>query len=85
MAATASPTSLKLVGSNGQISLGKQYAGRHGLGGENASLGSGFIAPPWSFQTISAGCMNPRLRRICGRPWPGRSLVSPMMLTCKTR
>ena len=31
MAATASPTSLKVVGSNGQISLGKQYAGRHVL------------------------------------------------------
>ena len=31
MAAAASPTSLKLVGSNGQISLGKQYAGRHVL------------------------------------------------------
>jgi hypothetical protein len=31
MAATAHPPALKLVGSNGQISLGKQYAGRHVL------------------------------------------------------
>ncbi len=31
MAATVHPSALKLVGSNGQISLGKQYAGRHVL------------------------------------------------------
>jgi len=31
MAATVHPPALKLVGSNGQISLGKQYAGRHVL------------------------------------------------------
>lgn len=31
MAVTARPAALKLVGSNGQISLGKQYAGRHVL------------------------------------------------------
>jgi len=31
MAAAFHPTALKLVGSNGQISLGKQYAGRHVL------------------------------------------------------
>jgi hypothetical protein len=31
MAATGHPPALKLVGSNGQISLGKQYAGRHVL------------------------------------------------------
>ena len=31
MAATAHLPTLKLVGSNGQISLGKQYAGRHVL------------------------------------------------------
>ena len=29
--AAAHPAVLKLVGSNGQISLGKQYAGRHVL------------------------------------------------------
>jgi hypothetical protein len=29
--AAAHPAALKLVGSNGQISLGKQYAGRHVL------------------------------------------------------
>ena len=29
--ATATPTSVKLVGNNGQISLGKQYAGRQVL------------------------------------------------------
>jgi len=28
MVAAAHPAALKLVGSNGQISLGKQYAGR---------------------------------------------------------
>ena len=31
MAATVRAPALKLVGSNGQISLGKQYAGRHVL------------------------------------------------------
>jgi hypothetical protein len=31
MAATVRVPALKLVGSNGQISLGKQYAGRHVL------------------------------------------------------
>ncbi|MFM2172256.1 MAG: hypothetical protein RLZZ54_183 [Cyanobacteriota bacterium] len=31
MAAAVHPPALKLVGSNGQISLGKQYAGRHVL------------------------------------------------------
>jgi len=31
MVAAAHPAALKLVGSNGQISLGKQYAGRHVL------------------------------------------------------
>jgi hypothetical protein len=31
MAAHITPSALKLVGSNGQISLGKQYAGRHVL------------------------------------------------------
>jgi hypothetical protein len=31
MAATGHPPALKLVGSNWQISLGKQYAGRHVL------------------------------------------------------
>ncbi|NBY58654.1 MAG: hypothetical protein EBQ52_00485 [Synechococcaceae bacterium LLD_019] len=31
MAANVTPHALKLVGSNGQISLGKQYAGRHVL------------------------------------------------------
>lgn len=31
MAAAVQPPALKLVGSNGQISLGKQYAGRHVL------------------------------------------------------
>lgn len=31
MAATVHPPALKLVGSNGQISLGKQYAGRQVL------------------------------------------------------
>jgi hypothetical protein len=33
MVAAAHPAALKLVGSNGQISLGKQYAGRHVLVG----------------------------------------------------
>lgn len=31
MAANTHPPALKLIGSNGQISLGKQYAGRHVL------------------------------------------------------
>jgi hypothetical protein len=31
MAVGAPPSAIKLVGSNGQISLGKQYAGRHVL------------------------------------------------------
>lgn len=31
MAAVASPSSLKVVGTNGQISLGKQFAGRQVL------------------------------------------------------
>jgi hypothetical protein len=31
MAIGAPPSAIKLVGSNGQISLGKQYAGRHVL------------------------------------------------------
>jgi hypothetical protein len=31
MASRGHPPALKLVGSNGQISLGKQYAGRHVL------------------------------------------------------
>ena len=31
MAVNSSPPAVKLVGSNGQISLGKQYAGRHVL------------------------------------------------------
>ena len=31
MASAVHPPALKLVGSNGQISLGKQYAGRHVL------------------------------------------------------
>jgi hypothetical protein len=31
MVVAAHPAALKLVGSNGQISLGKQYAGRHVL------------------------------------------------------
>ncbi|MCT4364752.1 MAG: hypothetical protein N3Z29_07565 [Synechococcaceae cyanobacterium MAG-AL1] len=31
MAVSANPPALKLVGSNGQISLGKHYAGRHVL------------------------------------------------------
>lgn len=31
MAAAVHPPAIKLVGSNGQISLGKQYAGRHVL------------------------------------------------------
>jgi hypothetical protein len=31
MAAAGHPPALKLVGGNGQISLGKQYAGRHVL------------------------------------------------------
>ena len=31
MAAALHPLAIKLVGSNGQISLGKQYAGRHVL------------------------------------------------------
>ena len=31
MAVGATPSAIKVVGSNGQISLGKQYAGRHVL------------------------------------------------------
>jgi len=44
MAVADRPAALKVVGSNGQISLGKQYAGRMSWW-KNASQGCGLSAP----------------------------------------
>jgi len=45
IAVAGRPAALKVVGRNGQISLGKQYAGRHVLV-EESEQGFGLSAPP---------------------------------------
>jgi hypothetical protein len=57
MASALHPPAIKLVGSNRQISLGRQYAGRHVLVKES--------------ETMSAGCTKPLPRQTCRLQWPG--------------
>jgi len=45
IAVAGRPAALRVVGRNGQISLGKQYAGRHVLV-EESEQGFGLSAPP---------------------------------------
>ena len=78
MASALNPPAIKLVGSNGQISLGKQYAGRHVLVEESEP-------GVWIVRTATVIPDNERWlheslpRQPCRLRWPGPPLTHQRM------
>ena len=80
----ATKSSVKVVGANGQISLGKEFAGRQVLvEAQEPPPRRRPCAPPRSSPTTNAGCTNPRYARISIAPWLGRNATPPKRPTQK--
>ncbi len=78
----ASPPAVKVIGSNGQISLGKQFAGRQVLI-EEQEPGVWLVRTAAVILTTNVGCTKAKLPPICNVPWHVRPAIPLRTMTLR--
>ena len=81
MSAASSPA-VKVIGSNGQISLGKQFAGRQVLI-EEPEPGVWLVRTATVILTTNVGCTKAKLPPICNVPWHVRPAIPLRTMTLR--
>ena len=80
MTTLTTPLSIKVIGANGQISLGKQFAGRQVLV-EEQEPGVWLVRTATVIPTTNAGCTSLKLLPIWRAHWIGPRPIHPVTPT----